>query len=137
MIFQEDHLMSMSQLIKDVIFIHSPFEQTFQRVLPDDFVYFDPPYVPKTATSFVQYTSNGFDGTQHEALFSACQELCNRQVEMLLSNSKCDYVLASFPESKFFIKVISCRRSINSKNPEEMTDEVLITNHQAKYKERL
>ena len=36
----------LSNLIKNVIFMDSNFEKLFQQIIPQDFVYLDPPYYP-------------------------------------------------------------------------------------------
>ena len=52
-----------------------------------------------------------------------------KKVKMLMSNASVDLVNESFPEPAFKKKIISCRRSINSKKPDARTNEVLITNN--------
>jgi DNA adenine methylase len=122
-ILEEDRIRELSVLLKDVIFSNCSFEEALSKLEPGDFVYLDPPYVPENITSFVGYTSDGFD--KHETLFSICKEM---PAKMLLSNSKVKVVLDSFADKKYKIKIISCKRTINSKNPESRIDEVLITN---------
>jgi DNA adenine methylase len=122
-ILEEDRIRELSVLLKDVIFSKCSFEEALSRLEPGDFVYLDPPYVPENITSFVGYTSDGFN--KHETLFSICKEM---PAKMLLSNSKVKVVLDSFADKKYKIKIISCKRTINSKNPESRIDEVLITN---------
>ena len=122
-ILEEDRIRELSILLKDVIFSNCSFEEALSKLEPGDFVYLDPPYVPENITSFVGYTSDGFD--KHEKLFGICKEM---PAKMLLSNSKVKVVLDSFADEKYKIKIISCRRTINSRNPESRIDEVLITN---------
>ena len=47
----------------------------------------------------------------------------------MLSNSDVELIHNSFKNNKFNIKSILCKRSINSKNPESKTKEVIITNY--------
>lgn len=122
-ILEEDKIRELSLLLKDVMFSNCSFEEALSKLQPGDFVYLDPPYVPENRTSFVGYTSDGFD--KHEKLFSICKEM---PAKMLLSNSKVKLVTDSFADEKYKIKIISCKRSINSRNPESRIDEVLITN---------
>jgi len=122
-ILEETRIRELSVLLKDVVFSNCSFEEALSKLEPGDFVYLDPPYVPENITSFVGYTSDGFD--RHEKLFSICKEM---PAKMLLSNSKVKVVLDSFADEKYKVKIISCRRTINSRNPESRIDEVLITN---------
>lgn len=120
-----DHLRTVSTLIKDVVFVCESFADALIDVRENDFVYLDPPYAPENATSFVSYTAHGFKKEDHETLFQLCHTF---PCKFLLSNSNVQLVRDSFPEERYQVKIVSCRRSINSKNPESRTDEVLITN---------
>jgi DNA adenine methylase len=123
-IIDADHIREVSRLIRPVIFSCSSFEETFASMSPGDFAYFDPPYAPETATSFVQYTAAGF--TQHQLLFDKCAELTAKHIRWTMSNADVEYVKKAFPSPLYKTSVISCRRAINSKNPESRTNEVLI-----------
>jgi DNA adenine methylase len=127
-IMDEEHIMRVSELINDVIFIDCPFSDAFARVQAGDFMYLDPPYAPENSTSFVSYTSDGFGLDNHNTLFTLCSELKNKKVNMLMSNADVSLVKTAFPEPLYTTKVISCRRSIHSKEPESRANEVLITN---------
>jgi len=103
----------------------------------DDFVYVDPPYAPKNATSFVGYTADGFSLQQHGELFKLCRELSNPSnartngaVKMMMSNAEVPLVKDAFPAAGgFTTTIILCKRHINSKNPGETTNEVIIQNY--------
>jgi len=126
-IINDDHIHSISKLIKNVNFVHSDFAKSFtymKDINNNDFVYLDPPYAPENDKSFVGYTANGFNLEQHELLFSLC-----KKYKFLMSNADVDLVKNSFTDKKYSIKIISCKRSINSKNPEAKTNEVLIKSY--------
>ncbi len=124
-ILDEDHIRNVSHLIQNVVFTTQSFAESLNDVAQGDFVYLDPPYVPESATSFVKYTADGFD--MHMQLFQLCKELPCR---FLLSNANVSLVKDAFPSPNYKTKIISCRRAINSKNPESKTLEVLITNQE-------
>lgn len=84
------------------------------------FVYLDPPYYPIKKTSFAEYLAGGFD---HNKLADWCNET---KIPFLHSNSDCEMNMKLY--GSFQIEKIKCSRRINSKNPGETTDELLITN---------
>jgi DNA adenine methylase len=124
-VYDEAHLRSVSELIQGVVFTCCSFTEAFTRVGAGDFVYADPPYVPETATSFVDYTEDGFGADNHRALFALCTA---RGVRFLMSNADVPLVRENFPEPTYSTQVLLCKRAINSKRPNAMTNEVLITN---------
>ena len=130
-ILDEDHILSVSELIKDVTFRVSTFDEALTTVGADDFVYADPPYAPETDTSFVSYTSDGFSLEQHNRLFALCDTLRARGARLVMSNADVKLVRDAFAAPTYATKVISCRRAINSKKPDSKANEVLITNQPA------
>lgn len=128
-IIDDEHIKMVAELIKDIVFTASPFEISLQNnVKNGDFIYLDPPYAPESETSFVSYTADGFDSNAHKSLFKLCKDLDSNGVKLILSNSDVTLVKESFPLPKFKTKIVSCRRAINSKNPESKINEVLIMN---------
>jgi DNA adenine methylase len=127
-ILDEDHIKSVSALIKDVVFTNCPFGDSLSKVVSGDFVYLDPPYAPENETSFTSYTSDGFGIDSHAALFKLCKTMKSKNVKMLMSNAQVQLVTDAFPSPQYSTRVISCKRSINSKDPAARTNEVLITN---------
>jgi DNA adenine methylase len=127
-ILDEEHIKSVSELMKDVVFTNCSFIDSLPKVLSGDFVYLDPPYAPKNDTSFVSYTSDGFNLENHKMLFKLCDDMKTKNVKMLMSNADVKLVKESFPSPSYTTKIISCRRSIHSKEPDARTNEVLITN---------
>ena len=59
-IIKQQDLNTISELIKDVEFIHSDFRDSIKKIKPSDFVYFDPPYAQENKNSFVDYVADGF-----------------------------------------------------------------------------
>jgi len=123
-----EHLTSISELIKDVIFECSDFSDSLLEIAEDDFVYLDPPYAPETYTSFVNYTDKGFSLENHNSLFTRLNELNKENKKFMLSNADVHLVRDNFKEKKYKIQSITCKRSINSKKPDSKTQEVIIKN---------
>ena len=123
-IMEESHIHEVSELIKNVTFTVEDFTHSLARVKSGDFVYLDPPYAPINDTSFVNYNSSGFDLNKHRALFKMCREL---KCKMLMSNANVELVRDAFPDSHYNTKTISCKRAINSKEPNSRVEELLVT----------
>lgn len=116
-IINKEHLEKVHHLIQDVSFECLDFKTSLSYVTdPEDFVYLDPPYVD----TYGGYTKGGFD--EHTVLFELVKKLpaCS-----LMSNSDVSAVRDAF--NGYHIRTLSCRRSINSKNPESKANEVLVT----------
>lgn len=119
-------LKNISELINNVIFIHSSFEVSLKNVIENDFVYLDPPYAPENEKSFVGYTKNGFNLSHHILLFEEILKIDKNDNKFLLSNSNVDLVTKFFKD--YNCENIIARRAINSKNPGSTAKEVLISN---------
>lgn len=122
-IMEESHIQEVSELIKNVTFTVEDFTHSLTRVKVGDFVYLDPPYAPINNTSFVKYNSSGFDVNKHKALFKLCRELKSK---MLMSNANVELVRDAFPNPDYKLNTISCKRAINSKDPNSRVEELLI-----------
>ena len=123
-IITKDELDKISDLIKDVIFIHCDFSTAMSKVKKGDFVYLDPPYAPENSKSFVGYVADGFNLDTHKLLFDEIKKLKN--IKFVMSNAKVDLVTDNFKE--YNSNDIIARRAINSKNPGSTTTEVIIYN---------
>jgi DNA adenine methylase len=128
-IINKEHLDNIHELIQNVIFECCDFNISLIRIEPNDYVYLDPPYAPETDTSFVGYTENGFNIDNHKSLFKSIHKLTDENKKIMLSNSDVSLVRENFTSQKYNTLSILCKRSINSKNPEAKTKEVIIKNY--------
>ena len=128
-IINKEHLEEIHNLIQNVIFKYCDYNTSLLNIEVNDFIYLDPPYVPEKETSFVKYTLNGFNIENHNNLFTLIHKLTEENKKLLLSNSDVKLVRENFTSEKYNITSILCKRSINSKNPESKTNEVLIKNY--------
>ncbi|MES1165572.1 MAG: Dam family site-specific DNA-(adenine-N6)-methyltransferase [Verrucomicrobiota bacterium] len=89
------------------------FQKVVASATPEDFVYFDPPYVPVSPTAnFTAYGQAGFNGEDQERLARLLRNLADTRVKTLLSNSDCRATRAlyrGFPRQS-----VEVRRAINS-----------------------
>jgi len=126
---EEDELNYISELIKDVNFYNSDFSESFKNVSNEkNFLYMDPPYAPENDKSFVGYTKDGFDIEQHKKLF-VLTKLISEKNMIMMSNSNVKLIHDNLSKDNFKYEIVSCRRTINSKDPAARTEEVIITNY--------
>lgn len=91
------------------------FSTVLSRARKGDFVYFDPPYVPLSATSsFTSYTSDGFGMAEQTRLRDTARDLKRRGVHVLLSNSGAGAVRELYSDGFKFAKV-DAKRTVNCK----------------------
>jgi DNA adenine methylase len=130
-IIDKQHIMQISAAIQNVNFTVCPYQTAIQQVKTGDFVYLDPPYVPKKETSFVDYTNSGFTQENHIELFKLCNDIARPQdgIKIIMSNADVKLVRDAFPSPNFTTTVIKCKRHINSKNPGATANEVIIQNY--------
>jgi DNA adenine methylase len=109
-----DTLRACSRVLRGARLEVKDFGTVLDRANPGDFVYFDPPYIPLTATSrFTDYTSEGFSDAEQVRLRDVALELKKRGVSVLLSNSSAQRVYDLY--SKFRCVEVDARRSVNCK----------------------
>ena len=128
-IINKYHLEEIHNLIQNVIFQCHDFSLSLSNIQLNDFVYLDPPYVSNNNNSFVGYTLNGFNIDNHNKLFELIHQLTDNNIKILLSNLDVPFVRENFSNEKYKILSISCKRSINSKNPNSKINEVIIKNY--------
>ena len=125
-ICDESNLRNCHDALQTVHLLHQCFTDV-KTADVGDLVYFDPPYVPVSATaSFTSYTNEGFGMTEQTQLRDMALDLRNRGVSVMLSNSDHDLVRALYAE--FYIRGIQVGRAINSKaSARGKVGEVIIT----------
>lgn len=114
-ICDETNLRACSERLRGVAILHEPFETVLGRAAPGDFVYFDPPYLPLSATSsFTGYSADGFGLDDHRRLRDVARELKAHGVRVLISNSAAPAVRELYAEG-FEIEEVLAGRAINAR----------------------
>ena len=123
------NLINCSNLLKNTEICCADFSEILNKVQKDDFVYFDPPYVPLNETSsFTSYTKDGFDLDMQFKLRDVCDELDSMGVMFMLSNS--DTKLVNELYSNYEIKKVFASRAINANGSGRgKITEVLVRNY--------
>jgi DNA adenine methylase len=116
--------------LRETIVLERPFESILHnQTLPQDFIYFDPPYHPLSETSnFTSYSRHAF-ATQHQIqLRDVFAQLAKQGVQVMQSNSDCPFIRDLYQD--FQIYTIEATRSINSNRAKRgKITEVLITSY--------
>jgi DNA adenine methylase len=130
-IFDEANLRSVSAALRwsNAKIYSQDFQESTQDAKNDDFIYFDPPYNPKSATSsFTSYTKGGFSREEQERLEKWSSELSNRGCRVLLSNSNTPEIYEIY--QGYNIERVSAMRAINCKgNDRKGHTELIISNY--------
>ena len=114
-IIDEENIRAVSDALRDTN--ASLLVQDYRKAVAEcgrnDFVYFDPPYQPRSKTSsFTDYTPNGFSGKDHTELAQEVQLLVERECTVLLSNSETAFTSRLYRQ--FEISKVTVNRPINS-----------------------
>lgn len=115
---------------------HAPFDRVLDAAVAGDFVYFDPPYAPVSATAnFRGYTARGFSHEQQEQLQRVVIALAERGVHVLLSNSVAPSVATLYEDDPAVRRAglvavrVPARRAINSRPDRRgAVEELVVTN---------
>jgi DNA adenine methylase len=114
LICDEPNLRAVAKALQPVEIVRAGFEQVLERAKRGDFVYFDPPYVPVSATAnFVAYGKDGFSPQHQLGLAQTFAALAKRRVHVMLSNSDAPDVHTLY--GAFQIDTVQARRSVNSR----------------------
>ena len=100
-------------------------------VLPKNtFVYLDPPYDPISDTAnFTGYSRCGFSREDQIKLRECCDELHNKGLKFMLSNSATDFIKEQY--SAYNITIVQAKRVINSNGAKRgEVDEVVVRNYE-------
>lgn len=112
-ICDEERLLEVSKALRGVVLKVSDFEETVARAKAGDVVYFDPPYVPVSATArFAEYHHTAFGDLEHRRLSDLYARLWEKDVHAVLSNSDTPSTRMLYRGYQF--EAVSARRSINS-----------------------
>jgi DNA adenine methylase len=112
-LFDDDNLRSVSKSLQAVEINAQSYEATVASAQPGDFVYFDPPYAPLTATSnFEAYNSSNLGGFDQVALRDVFVELTEKGIHCLLSNSSSQDIADLY--KGFRIEGVSANRAVSA-----------------------
>ena len=125
-----DNIRRVSKALQHVEITTGDFELAVKGATRGDFVYFDPPYVPVSASSdFTAYTKESFGPAEQTRLRDCALALLARGVKVMLSNADVPLVRKLYDSSLGFkVEKVMASRAVNSKgNGRGKVAEVVIT----------
>ena len=124
----EENLISVQKALKNVNLVNDSFDKCLDFAEEDDFIYFDPPYVPiSDSANFTSYTKDNFNNDDQIRLNETFKSLDERGCNVMLSNSYSDFILDLYRD--YHIHFLQAKRAINSDASKRgAIKEVLITN---------
>ncbi len=113
----------------DITFSCGEFADILNTLPRGSFVYLDPPYDPVSSTAnFTGYSANGFGREQQILLRECCDNLNERGIKFMLSNSATQFIQDQY--QNYTIDIVQAKRSINSDATKRgEIDEVVIRNY--------
>lgn len=128
-ILDEDNLHAVSAALSGARLERRPFEAVLAEARRGDFVYFDPPYHPVSATaSFTSYGADDFKPADQERLAVTFQELDRMGCKVMLSNSDTPFVNQLY--EGFRVEKVWAPRAINRDGSKRgAVSEVVVLNY--------
>jgi DNA adenine methylase len=128
-ILDADNLRNCSRALQNTEILTGSFLAIAPYIRPTDFVYFDPPYAPLSATAkFTSYSQKGFSAAMQVELRDFCDQLHQQGIRFMLSNSAAPPILELY--SAYKIEYVQATRTINSKVSDRgKIHEVIVTNY--------
>ena len=122
-----DTIVTCSQLLQRVDLYNVDYKESYRHASGKTLFYFDPPYLPLSATSSFTTYAGEFGVKEHKELALFCQELHSDGHNFIVSSS--DVELARELYKDFHIESIQVRRNISATGKSRIkVAELLITN---------
>jgi DNA adenine methylase len=130
-IFDKNILFQASRLLQGVHLRVMSFEKVLDLSEKDDFIYFDPPYIPLSKTSsFTQYSKGSFSAKEQKRLSEVFSILDLRGCFVMLSNSDHALTRELYRDYEKNIAIVKAKRMINSIGSKRgAINEVVVTSY--------
>lgn len=114
-ICDEEAIRIAAHALQQIEIIHGCYSNILTLANEHDFVYFDPPYHPLSATAnFTAYGEELFLETEQIALFETFKALDSRGCFVMHSNSNADFIKSLYRD--YLIELVEMERCINSQS---------------------
>ena len=130
-ICDERRLRTASKILQGVKLQVADFDEAVSEAVPGDFIYFDPPYAPLSATSnFTSYNRYDFRAADQHRLAGTIHQLTANGCAVMLSNSSAPLIYELYGDRDYRLIEVQSRRNINSKAERRgFVTELLILNY--------
>lgn len=130
-IVNKENIRAVSQYFNqtNVEILNEDFAFAVSKAKSDDFVYFDPPYIPlSTTSSFTSYTEDGFGEKDQIRLANKFFELASKGVKVMESNSDTETTRKLYKNANIY--EVKASRVINAKaSGRGKINELIITSY--------
>lgn len=97
----------------EIVLTATDYSEVLSEIPKNTFVYLDPPYAPvSTTANFTGYTKGGFNQDEQRRLRDCCNDLTERGIKFMLSNSDTELIHELYAGYK--IIQVKARRTVNS-----------------------
>ena len=113
----------------DITITSLDYSEVLTSITPKTFVYLDPPYDPVSDTAnFTGYVKGGFSREDQIKLRDCCNDLNERKIKFMLSNSATDFIREIY--ANYNITTVKAKRAVNSvASKRGDVEEVVIRNY--------
>lgn len=122
-----ENIRAMSEYLQNVNILCGDFEVAVENAKKGDFIFFDSPYAPINATSFEDYTKEGFAEEEHRRLATLFDRLTEKGCYCMLTNH--DVPLIQELYGKYTYEVVEVKRLINRNADARTGTEVIVRNY--------
>lgn len=121
------HLLNLSKLFSNTKITSGDFSKSLVNVSHNDFVFIDPPYVE----NFVGYSEKGFDDSKNIELSQTINQLKERNINFLMSNSNTEKTKEIFFNSRLYCYELEVTRTIERRKNDRSgrTTEILVSSY--------
>lgn len=131
-LFEKDNLLACHEALRQTRIWQGCFSMVEELPRPGDFVYFDPPYVPKdnalSPRAAVEYTHQNFGVDMQLKLKDLCERLDAMGVYVMVSNTDCPFIRELY--GRFRVDRVNIRHIFSAvASSRGMGSEVLVTNY--------
>ena len=98
-----------------IVLTYCDYADVLRHIPKRTFVYLDPPYDPVSTTSnFTGYVKGGFNRDEQIRLRDCCNDLTERGIKFMLSNSDTEFIRGLYSDSFYNIVQVKAKRAVNS-----------------------